>query len=76
MSGYMNMDMGQPEKAKMYFEKAIQYYPKSANAFDSMADYYESQNNIKKALQFVTKAYELSGNDSYKKRINELKEKK
>lgn len=75
MSGYMNMDMEQPEKAKMYFEKAIQYYPKSANAFDSMADYYESQNDIKNALQFVTKAYELSGSDIHKKRMEDLKNK-
>ncbi|MFH4963402.1 alpha/beta hydrolase-fold protein [Gaetbulibacter sp. M235] len=75
MSGYMNMDMEQSEKAKMYFEKAIQYYPSSANAFDSMADFYESQKDIEKALQFVTKAYELSGNDIYKKRMEDLKNK-
>ena len=38
MSGYMNMDMDQPEKAKMYFELAIEYYPQSANAYDSMKE--------------------------------------
>ncbi len=43
MLGYMNMDMQQIEKAKMYFELAIEYYPESANACDSMADYYEAQ---------------------------------
>lgn len=75
MSGYMNMDMQQPEKAKMYFELATEYYPGSANAYDSMADYYELQGQFTNAIKYVTKAFELSGNDFYKKRIEELKNK-
>lgn len=75
MSGYMNMDMQQPEKAKMYFELATEYYPKSANAHDSMADYYEAQADYENAIKYVTKAFEISGNDIYKKRIEELKRK-
>jgi Tfp pilus assembly protein PilF len=74
MSGYMNLDMQQPEKAKMYFEFAINYYPESANAYDSMAEYYESQNDNDNALKFVSKAYEISGDDYFKKRIETLKE--
>ncbi len=73
MSGYMNLDMQQPEKSKMYFELALKYFPKSANAYDSMADYYESQNDTQNALVFVTKAYELSGSDYHKKRMEDLK---
>jgi len=73
MSGYMNMDMQQPEKAKMYFELTIKYYPQSANAYDSMADFYESQNDKSSALKYVEKAYELSGSDYYKTRIEKLK---
>ena len=73
MLGYMNMDMKQPEKAKMYFELAIDYYPESANAYDSMADYYEAQGDLANAIKYVTKAFELSGNDFYKKRIEKLK---
>ena len=76
MSGYMNMDMQQPEKAKMYFELATEYYPESANAFDSMADYYEEQGDFANAIKYVTKAFELSSNDYYKKRIEGLKVKK
>ena len=76
MSGYMNMDMQQPEKAKMYFELAIEYYPESVNAYDSMADYYEAQSDFTNAINYVTKAFELSGNDYYKKRIEGLKVKK
>lgn len=75
MSGYMNMDMEQPEKAKMYFELAIEYYPESANAFDSMADYYERKGDFTNAIKYVSKAFELSGSDYYKQRIEELKAK-
>lgn len=76
MSGYMNMDMHLPEKAKMYFELAIEYYPLSANTYDSMADYYQTQNDYTNALKFVNKAYELSGSSLLKKRIEGLKEKR
>ena len=73
MSGYMNMDMHLPEKAKMYFELAIEYYPQSSNTYDSMADYYERNGDNKNAIKFVTKAFEISGDDNYKERIEALK---
>jgi len=73
MSGYMNMDMEQKDKAKMYFDYAIKYYPKSANAYDSMADYYERIGDNQNAIKFVTKAFEISKDDYYRKRIEELK---
>lgn len=73
MSGYMNMEMGQLDKSKMYFEKAIAYYPNSANAYDSLADYYESQKDYKNALKYVTKAYEISGSEYHKERMAEFK---
>ena len=75
MSGYMSLDMEQPEKAKMFFEFLIGYYPKSANAYDSMADYYERTNDYKNALKFVTKANEINPSDYYKQRMEEFKEK-
>lgn len=75
MSGYMNMDMNQPEKAKMYFELAIEYYPNSANSYDSLADYYERNGDKDNAIKYVTRAYEISGDNSYKKRIEALREK-
>ena len=76
MLGYMNMDRQQPEKAKMYFELAIEYYPESANAYDSMADYYERNGDIDSAIKYVTKAFKISGDESYKERIERLKGKK
>lgn len=38
-----------------------------------MADYYEVQGDFTNAIKYVTKAFELNGNDFYKKRIEELK---
>jgi predicted alpha/beta superfamily hydrolase len=73
MSGYMNMDMEQMAKAKMYFDFSIKYYSESANAYDSMADYYERIGDNQNAIKFVTKAFEISKDDYYRKRIEELK---
>ncbi len=74
--GYMNLQMGSPEKAKLFFEMNIKYYPQSANAYDSLAEYYESQNDYENALKNVTKAYEISGSDYFKERIEKVKAKK
>ena len=73
--GYMNMQMGQPKKAFMFFEMNIKYNPTSANAYDSMAEYYESQNDKENALKYLNKAYEISGDDYYKERIEALNKK-
>jgi tetratricopeptide (TPR) repeat protein len=73
MLGYMNMDMQQIEKSKMFFEFAIEYNPESANAYDSMADYYEKQNNLDEAIINVKQAFELSDSEYHKKRIESLK---
>ena len=73
--GYMNLQMGQTEKAFVFFKWAIDYYPMSPNAYDSMADYYESNNDHANALKNVTKAFELSGEIKYKNRIEELEKK-
>ena len=75
MSGYMNMDMQQPEKAKMYFELAMEYYPESANAYDSMSEYYERTGDTEKAIEFASKAYALTKDDYYKQRIENLRKK-
>ncbi|WP_026935027.1 alpha/beta hydrolase-fold protein [Christiangramia echinicola] len=71
--GYMNMQMGQPEKAFMFFEMNIKQNPNSANAYDSMAEFYESQNDKENALKYLNKAFEFSGKDYYKERIEALK---
>ncbi|NOR27184.1 MAG: esterase [Lutibacter sp.] len=74
--GYMNMQMGAPKKAKLFFEMGVKYYPKSANSYDSLAEYYESQNDIPNAIKYVSKAYDLSGNKSYKERLKRLQTEK
>lgn len=73
--GYMNMQMGQPKKAFMFFEMNIKYNPKNATAYESMADYYESENDKENALKYLNKAFELSGKDYYKERIEALNKK-
>ena len=75
MLGHMNMDMQQTGKAQMYFELATEYYPWSADAHGSMAEYYAAQGDFAAAIKYVTKAFELSGDDRYEERINELKSK-
>jgi len=71
--GYMNLEMLQPEKAKMFFEFAIEYFPQSANAYDSMTDFYEAQNDKFNALKYASHAYELSGSDYHKNKLDRLK---
>ena len=75
IQGYMSMDMDQMERAKLYFELAIEYYPQSANAYDSMADYYDRNDDKDNAIKFVTKAFEMTGDDYYKERIEAFKRK-
>ena len=71
--GYMYLQMEQLEKAKMFFELAIKYYPNSANVYDALADYYEAQKDYTNALKLVTKAFEISGSDYHKNRMESLK---
>jgi predicted alpha/beta superfamily hydrolase len=71
--GYMNMQMGAPEKAEFFFKKSVEYYPNNANNYDSLAEYYESQNDNKNALKFATKAFEISGSDQHKEKAEKLK---
>ncbi len=73
VKGYMSMDIDQMDIAKMYFEFAIEYYPQSANAYDSMADYFERNGDNDNAIKYVTKAFEINGNDFFKERIEALK---
>ena len=73
--GYMNMEMGQPMKAFMFFKMNIKYNPKNATAYESMADYYESENDKKNAIKYLNKAFELSGNEYYKQKVEELNKK-
>jgi len=73
MLGYMNIDMEQLDKSKMYFEQAIKYFPNSANAYDSMADYFETINDYENTLKHVALAYKISGSDYHKEKLETLK---
>lgn len=73
MLGYMNMEMQQLEKAKMYFELCIEYYPESTNAYDSMAEYYASQNDFENAIKNIENALEINENEYFRNKIEEYK---
>ena len=73
--GYMNLQMGAPEKAKLFFEMGVKYYPNSANSFDSLSEYYESIEDFPNALKNIKKAFELSGSDNHKKKLIEIQSK-
>lgn len=75
MLGYMSLDMEQPEKAKMFFDFDIEFYPNNPNAYDSMADYYERNGDTANAIKYVSKAFEISGDNYYKERMEALKKK-
>jgi len=70
--GYMNMQMGSPEKAELFFKNAIKYYPTSANAYDSYGEFLEGQEKFKEALSYAEKAYGISGSDYHKERVASL----
>lgn len=71
--GYMNLQMEQPEKAFLFFSMGLKYYPESADSYDAMADYYIAQKGKIKAIEYVEKAYEISGSDYHKEKLDDLK---
>jgi len=73
MLGYMALESGQFERSFAVFKLAIKYFPESPNAYDSMADYYESQDDHTNALKYLSKAYEISGDEYYKNRMEKIK---
>jgi predicted alpha/beta superfamily hydrolase len=73
MLGYMNMEMGQLEKSLAFFLLGIEYFPSSANAYDSLADYYVAQGDFKNALINETRAFEISGSEYHRQRMEEFK---
>lgn len=75
MLGYMNLEWGEEQKSLAFFQLTTEYFPLSANAYDSLADYYIAQGDFENALKNVSIAYELSGADFHKNKMEELKEK-
>ena len=72
MLGYMNLEMGLTEKSLAFFLLGIEYFPSSANAYDSLADYYFAQNDYHNALKYISTAYDLSGSEYHKERMEEF----
>lgn len=74
--GYMNLQMGQPEKSKLFFSEYIKYYPKSAAAYEGMSDYYSSQKDTENALKYMKLAFDISKSEYHKDKVETLKNKK
>jgi len=74
MGAYMFMQMGQMDKAKLFFQLNVEGYPDSPNTHDSLADYYLSVDDKPKAIEQLSIAYKLSGNEIFKDRIREIEE--
>lgn len=75
MLGYMNMDWGEWEKSLAFFQLSTEYFPLSANAYDSLADYFVARGDYPNALKNVTKAFEISGDDYHKQRMEDYRAK-
>jgi hypothetical protein len=73
MLGYMYMEMGKLQKSLAIFLLGIEYFPSSANAYDSLADYYVTQGDFKNALINETRAFEISGSEYHRQRMEEFK---
>lgn len=71
--GFMNMQMGQPEKALMFLKMNIEYYPKNPIAFDLMVDYYEYTKDKASALKYAMKAFKIEETEERKSKIEMLK---
>jgi predicted alpha/beta superfamily hydrolase len=71
--GYMNLQMGQPDKSKFFFKKQITFYPNSPGGFEGLARYYESKGDYSNAINTMTQAYKLSRTDYHKEELSKLK---
>lgn len=74
MLGYMNLDMGYPERSLAFFLFGIEYFPLSPNAYDSLSEFYVSQDDFENALKYASIAFELSGSDYHKQKMEEYRE--
>lgn len=74
MLGYMSLDMGYPERSLAFFLLCIEFFPLSVNAYDSLSEFYVSQEDFENALKYVSIAFELSGSEYHKQKIEEYRE--
>lgn len=75
MGGMMFKQMDQLEKAGLFLKMASKYYPQSAEANAAMGEFFEEAGNVPQAIHFFGKAYEVSREESYREKVEELKEK-
>ena len=72
MAAQMYAQMGQLDKVELFLSYAAKFYPKSEEAQGQLAEYYLQTNQPNKAVTYLTKAYELSRNARYQRKIQEI----
>ncbi|MDW3195532.1 MAG: alpha/beta hydrolase-fold protein [Cytophagales bacterium] len=73
MGAEMYTYMEQMNKAKLFFGLAAEHYPESETAQRNLADYYHQNNELDKAVKYLTLAYKISGNKTHLEKIEEIK---
>lgn len=73
MGAQMYHQMGQVDKINLFLSSAAEFYPKSEEAQSNLAEFYFQTKQPNKAIEYLEKAYELSGNEQYKQKIQEAK---
>ncbi len=68
----MYLQMEQENKAGFFFEQAAKFYPRSEEAQGNLADFYLESDEPLKAIEYLEKAYELSGNMAYHQQLKKL----
>ncbi|PUZ25670.1 esterase [Chitinophaga parva] len=66
---YTCLQMGMPERAKMFFQLNIDYYPESFNVYDGMGDYYMAVQDKAHAKAYWKKALSLKFTDEINKKL-------
>ena len=67
--GYQLIGQGKVDSAIVVFQKNVKDYPKSWNAYDSLAEAWATKGDKKKAVQFYTKAREMTTDPAQQRRI-------
>ena len=67
--GYQLIAQGKLDSAIVVFQKNVKDYPKSWNAYDSLGEAYATNGDKKKAVQFYSKARDMTTDPNQKKRI-------
>ncbi len=73
IGGQMYMQMEQKEKAGFFFEYAARFYTSSEEAQSNLAHFYLGTDQPLSAIEYLEKAYQISGDEQYQQQIKKLR---